>query len=35
VPANLRRGLVWQVCDQQSWRIIGYAWFAAERYLDR
>ena len=25
--------LVWQVCDQQSWRAIGDAWFAAQRYL--
>jgi hypothetical protein len=25
--------LVWQVCDQQSWRRIADAWFAAQRYL--
>ncbi|MGH3853197.1 MAG: hypothetical protein ACRDR6_06795 [Pseudonocardiaceae bacterium] len=26
--------LVWQVCDQQSWRRIGDTWFDALRYLD-
>jgi hypothetical protein len=25
--------LVWQVCDQQSWRRIGRAWFDAQQYL--
>jgi hypothetical protein len=38
-PAHLRmsvdRRLVWQVCDRQSWRAIGEAWFAAQRYLQR
>ena len=36
-PPHLRMRvdrLVWQVCDQQSWRAIGDAWFAAQRYLD-
>ncbi|MFN2496159.1 MAG: hypothetical protein ABR608_09680 [Pseudonocardiaceae bacterium] len=26
--------LVWQVCDRQSWRRIGEAWFDAQRYLN-
>lgn len=37
-PAHLRMRvdrLVWQVCDRQSWRAIGEAWFAAQRYLQR
>lgn len=37
-PAHLRMRadrLVWQVCDRQSWRAIGDAWFAAQRYLQR
>ena len=25
--------LVWQVCDQHSWRRIGQAWFDAQQYL--
>ena len=25
--------LVWQLCDQHSWRRIGQAWFDAQRYL--
>ncbi|MGH3833542.1 MAG: hypothetical protein ACRDRS_24425 [Pseudonocardiaceae bacterium] len=25
--------LVWQLCDQQSWRRIGQAWFDAQQYL--
>lgn len=36
-PPHLRMRvdrLVWQVCDQQSWRAIGDAWFVAQRYLD-
>ncbi len=36
-PAHLRiqiDQLVWQVCDQQAWRRIGDAWFAAQQYLD-
>ena len=36
-PAHLRiqvEQLVWQVCDQQAWRRIGDAWFAAQCYLD-
>ena len=36
-PPHLRMRvdrLVWQVCDQQSWRAIGGAWFAAQRYLE-
>ncbi len=36
-PPHLRMRvdrLVWQVCDQQSWRAIGDAWFAAQRYLE-
>lgn len=36
-PAHLRiqvDQLVWQVCDRQSWRRIGDAWFDAQRYLD-
>ena len=35
-PAHLRiqvDQLVWQVCDQQAWRRIGDAWFAAQQYL--
>ena len=36
-PPHLRMRvdrLVWQVCDQQSWRAIGDAWFAAQRHLE-
>jgi hypothetical protein len=35
-PAHLRvrvDRLIWQVCDQQSWRHIGQAWFDAQRHL--
>ena len=34
-PAHLRQidQLIWQVCDQQSWRRIGDTWFDAQRYL--
>lgn len=35
-PAHVRiqiDQLVWQVCDQQAWRRIGDAWFAAQQYL--
>jgi hypothetical protein len=35
-PAHVRLRvdrLVWQVCDQQSWRRIADAWFAAQQYL--
>lgn len=36
-PAHLRiqvGQLVWQVCDRESWRRIGDAWFDVQRYLD-
>jgi hypothetical protein len=35
-PAHVRvrvDRLVWQVCDQQSWRRIADAWFTTQRYL--
>ncbi len=38
IPAHLRirvDRLVWQVCDKQAWRVIGDAWFDAQRHLEQ